>query len=166
MYHTINEFLDDWNFESGATLKILKNLTDESLNIKFHDKVRSLGRLAWHITLMVNEMMVKAGLSHKALDENSPIPFSAEEINKTYKEISLALADAIVNQWSDDSLTEEIFMYGETWTKEKILSSLIKHQVHHRGQLTILMRQAGLPVPGTYGPSFEEWQAIGIPPRE
>jgi uncharacterized damage-inducible protein DinB len=48
-------------------------------------------------------------------------------------------------------------MYGERWRKGTVLSALIKHQAHHRGQLTILMRNEGLTVPGIYGPSKEEW---------
>ncbi len=28
--------------------------------------------------------------------------------------------------------------------------------------MTVLMRQAGLKVPGTYGPAKEEWGAIGM----
>lgn len=39
---------------------------------------------------------------------------------------------------------------------------MIQHQIHHRGQMTILMRQAGLTVPGLYGPSKEEWAVIGM----
>jgi uncharacterized damage-inducible protein DinB len=39
---------------------------------------------------------------------------------------------------------------------------LIQHQAHHRGQMTVLMRQAGLPVPGIYGPSKEEWANFGM----
>ena len=31
--------------------------------------------------------------------------------------------------------------------------TLINHQNHHRGQMTVLMRQAGLTVPGVYGPA-------------
>lgn len=55
-------------------------------------------------------------------------------------------------------------MYGEQWPKGLVLSILIAHQTHHRGQMTVLMRQAGLPVPGMYGPSKEEWAAMGLPP--
>ena len=47
-----------------------------------------------------------------------------------------------------------------------MLSSLIRHQAHHRGQMTVLMRQAGLPVPGVYGPAREEWKAYGQEPEE
>lgn len=36
-------------------------------------------------------------------------------------------------------------------------------ETHHLGQMTVLMRQAGLNVPGVYGPSKEEWTAYGMP---
>ena len=35
-----------------------------------------------------------------------------------------------------------------------------------RGQMTVLMRQAVLAVPGIYGPAEEEWAAMGLPPQE
>ena len=54
-------------------------------------------------------------------------------------------------------------MYGEDWKNSLSLWVLITHQIHHRGQMTVLMRQAGLVVPGIYGPAKEEWVAIGIP---
>jgi uncharacterized damage-inducible protein DinB len=42
----------------------------------------------------------------------------------------------------------------------------MSHEIHHRGQMTVLMRQAGLKVPGVYGPSREEWTAYGMPPQD
>ncbi|MNF01709.1 DinB family protein [compost metagenome] len=53
-------------------------------------------------------------------------------------------------------------MYGELWEKGKILRVLISHQSHHRGQMTVIMRILGLPVPGLYGPSKEEWAEFGM----
>ena len=55
-------------------------------------------------------------------------------------------------------------MYGETWINGDTLSALVDHQIHHRGQITVLMRQAGLKVPGIYGPSREDWNKIGMKP--
>ncbi|MDM7920662.1 MAG: DinB family protein, partial [Pyrinomonadaceae bacterium] len=65
--------------------------------------------------------------------------------------------------WNDDTLLQEDNMYGETWTRGLTLFYLMAHQADHRGQMTVLMRQAGLPVPGVYGPSKEEWLAHGMP---
>jgi len=46
--------------------------------------------------------------------------------------------------------------------KAVTLDLLIKHIIHHRGQMTVLMRQAGLNVPGVYGPSRDEWSQMGM----
>ena len=54
-------------------------------------------------------------------------------------------------------------MFGQTWQNGLTLSLFIRHEVHHRGQLTVLMQLAGLPVAGMYGPSKQEWEAMGIP---
>jgi uncharacterized damage-inducible protein DinB len=40
------------------------------------------------------------------------------------------------------------------------------HQAHHRGQMTVLMRQAGLTVPGVYGPAREERAQWGTPAED
>ena len=39
---------------------------------------------------------------------------------------------------------------------------LIKHIVHHRGQVTVLMRQAGIKPFGVYGPPKEDWIHLGV----
>jgi uncharacterized damage-inducible protein DinB len=68
--------------------------------------------------------------------------------------------------WSDETLQIEDDMYGEMWKRGKTLGSLINHEIHHRGQMTVLMRQAGLKVPGIYGPSKDEWAQYGMKPPE
>jgi uncharacterized damage-inducible protein DinB len=53
-------------------------------------------------------------------------------------------------------------MYGQMWVRGKTLGVLVTHQIHHRGQLTVLLRLAGLKVPGVYGPAKEEWAKMGM----
>ena len=55
-------------------------------------------------------------------------------------------------------------MYGETWKRGKSLPVFLTHEMHHRGQMTVIMRLAGLKVPGIYGPSKEEWTNYGMEP--
>ena len=166
MYKTINDFIDEWSFESDSTLKLLSILTDESLNVKVYDTGRTLGRLAWHIALTLGEMPVKAGLSFEAVDENAPVPEEASLIYDQYKANTDNFIKALIENWNDESLSENVDMYGQMWTKSQVLNSLVHHQIHHRGQMTVLMRQAGLKVPGIYGPSKEEWSAMNFQPME
>jgi len=126
---------------------------------------RILGRLAWHITATVGEMLGSAGINMETLEDDNDYPKSTKEILRKYREASDNLIEKLPQGWNDDSLREKVNMYGEQWTKEAVLTSLIKHQIHHRAQMIPLMRQAGLKVPGIYGPSYEEWKAMGMDPK-
>ncbi len=53
-------------------------------------------------------------------------------------------------------------MFGMMWPRGLTLQVLIRHEIHHRAQMTVLMRLAGLRVPGIYGPSREEWAERGM----
>jgi uncharacterized damage-inducible protein DinB len=166
MYRTVQDFLADWTQENDSTIKVYKNLTDASLKQKVSAEGRSLGRLAWHIVLTLGEMGEKAGLNVNAPPENAPNPNMASAIVEAYEKAGTSLATELKQKWNDGMLFEEIDMYGQKWTRSATLASIIKHQIHHRAQMTVLMRQAGLKVPGVYGPSREEWSQFGMQPQE
>lgn len=163
MFRTIADFIQSWTSESESTLKVFRELTDDSLSTRITPETRSLGGIAWHITCCIGEMMTTAGLPLGHLvTEQTPIPATAAELVAAYQTSAAAVNDAVGAQWTDDQLGEAIPMYGEQWKRGFVLAVLIAHQTHHRGQMTMLMRQAGLKVPGVCGPSREEWSAYGM----
>jgi uncharacterized damage-inducible protein DinB len=81
------------------------------------------------------------------------VPPTVAEIRATYERAAASLANAVEGSWFDGTLAVEDDVYGEPWPRGRTLFVLLCHEVHHRGQLTLLMRQAGLKVPGVYGPS-------------
>ena len=165
MFRTINDFLESWKYESETTLKVIHNLTDDSLKQKVYSEGRTLGFIAWHVTTTISEMLSKTGLPVKDVSEEK-VPAAAKEIYIQYEKSSKEAVDLIAQQWKDEMLQDDINMYGQTWKRSAVLYSLITHQAHHRGQMTVLMRQAGLKVPGVYGPSKEEWATFGMPAME
>lgn len=166
MYYKILDFISDWTYESESTIKVFSNLTDESLSKKINEKVRTPGILAWHITTAIPEMMSRTGLKFESIKHDSPVPSKASEIVDAYKSASESLLEQVKRNWGDETLKQVDDMYGEKWAKGKTLAILITHQVHHRAQLTVVMRLAGLKVPGVYGPSNEEWAEMGMPAQE
>lgn len=166
MYRRIDDFLAGWARETDATRKVLEALTDESLGQTVYPGGRSLGRIAWHLVQTLPEMGGRTGLVIRGPGENDPIPGAAKEIARQYGEAAASLGEAVKEGWRDEDLEVEDDMYGERWARGMTLAALLSHQTHHRGQMTVLMRQAGLPVPGVYGPSKEEWEAYGMPPQE
>ncbi len=166
MYRTIADFIADFERENGATAKLLGTLTDESLAQPVCAGGRTLGRLAWHIVGTLHEMPAHAGLVSDAGEAERPVPRRADDIAAAYDRAAAAVRQAVASGWADDDLGTDIELYGETWTRGRVLAALILHEVHHRGQMTVLMRQAGLPVTGVYGPSREEWAVLGMPEQE
>jgi uncharacterized damage-inducible protein DinB len=166
MFQTIAEFTRAWQAESANTQKIMSALTDASLAQKVSPEGRSLGRLAWHVVQTLGEMGGQAGLKVEAANEKTPQPAVAADIADAYRAGAAAVDLAVRSAWTDGDLAGEIDMYGEKWTRAMSLQALMSHEIHHRGQMTVLMRQAGLKVPGVYGPSREEWTAYGMPPQD
>ena len=166
MYRKIEDFEKDWTYESEATLKVFKNLRDDALDQRVTPEGRSLGFLAWHLVLTIGEMLGRTGLTLEAPDESAAVPSSAAMIVKAYEQAARSVQEQVRKNWADASLMEEVNMYGEMWKRGYALSSFIHHQTHHRGQMTVLMRQAGLLVPGVYGPSKEEWAQMGMTPHK
>jgi len=163
MLRTIEDFQKDWTYEADATMKVLNALTDESLGQKVTSEGRSLGLLAWHLTQTLGEMLGMVGLKIDAPEHGAQCPTSASEIASAYEKAAKSVGVEIGKDWTDETLQLEDNMYGETWKRGVTLFALIAHQAHHRGQMTVLMRQAGLKVPGIYGPAKEEWEAFGMP---
>lgn len=165
-YHKIEDFIADWQDECNNTLKIFTQVTEETKPVKVHENIRTLERLAWHITQSITEMGKRAGLLEEDTLEHLAVPALFQEIVTAYQRYNMLLAKAVRNKWDDASLEDEVDMYGENWKKGKVLAVLIAHEAHHRSQMTVIMRLVGLPVPGIYGPSKEEWALMGMAPME
>ncbi|WML48466.1 DinB family protein [Neobacillus sp. PS3-34] len=160
MFTSVNDFLNEWKQEAAVTQKVLDALTDVSLNQEVSLGLYCIGSLAWHITGAVYYFPLQVGVKFEAPDLQKESPKSAAEISETYKTVSQRLTEAFSEQVTDVKLNEMVNLFGREMPLQAVFRLLIQHQAHHRGQLTVLMRQADLKVPGVYGPSKEEWEAM------
>lgn len=167
MYVTVSDFIKEWNREAMLTQKVLDGLTDDSLKQQVYPEGRTLGRIAWHFTMNIPDYLSHFRVKMQRAENEENVPSSSKEIAETFKKLSEEAALAIEQQWTDDSLSQTQKAFGREETNAQILMGLIKHIVHHRGQLTILIRQAGLKPFGVYGPSKEDWVNLGVtnPPQ-
>jgi uncharacterized damage-inducible protein DinB len=165
VFRRIEDFTAEWQVERTNTIKVLQALTDESLSQAIVPGGRTLGFLGWHITQTFAEMLGHTGLEPDGPALDAAPPSRASEILSAYQISSASALQQVTTAWSDDMLDDDINMYGTTFKRGFVLDMLIRHEAHHRGQMTVLMRQAGLPVPGPYGPAAEEWAAMGMAPH-
>ena len=167
MFRSIEDFVTVFNEEANATRKMFAVMSDESLKQAINNDHRTIGRLAWHLAQTIPEMLGKTGLKCAGPDEHAPVPINAEAIQEAYDAAAKSVPGAVkAAGWTDAVLAEMRPMYGEDWTVEFALRAFIMHQVHHRGQMTVLMRQAGIKIPGLYGPAKEDWATYGMPAPE
>lgn len=162
MITAIQQFIDIWESETASTLVCFSKLTDESLNRELLHGYRTINRIANHIVDCAASIPHAAGLELTYEKQHYP---TVQALAEAYTKATDKVKEAVL-VWSDEDLQQEIPMYGETWKKGFALWITVTHQVHHRGQLTVLMRMAGLEVPGIYGPAKEQWEAMNLPPAD
>jgi uncharacterized damage-inducible protein DinB len=163
MFYKISDFVSEWRRESAATQSLLDILTDASLDQAVTPEHRSLGQIGWHLARVIGSMS-NMGLDIVQAEGEERAPESAKRIAGEYKRLTQDLLHAVETQWTDHHLLESKFMYGENWLNGATLRFVVQHEVHHRGQMTVLMRQAGLPLEGIYGPTREQWIEQGTQP--
>jgi uncharacterized damage-inducible protein DinB len=64
-------------------------------------------------------------------------------------------AIARVRALSGEALIEPVDFFGTILTAVVILSVMVRHSIHHRGQLSTYLRPMGGKVPAIYGPSAD-----------
>jgi uncharacterized damage-inducible protein DinB len=164
MYTTVEDFVQEYEQDAREAQKMFAELTDEALHTSVADGARNLGRVAWHIVQSVPEMLHTAGLKLDTSVLEQAVPKTAHEIAEAYQLVTAEAAKALREQWDSAELARLRDMYGMKWDGAKVLMCLIGHEAHHRGQMSVLMRQAGLVPHGVYGPHKEAWAGMGMEP--
>jgi uncharacterized damage-inducible protein DinB len=156
MFRSIDDFLTVWREESTNTGRVMERLTDASLRHRMSEASRTLGELAWHVTVSHRSILGRTGLAFQAATKDLHVPERASEICARYVAGAAAVGGAVEKQWTDATLRVRDDIYGLSWTRGRTLFVLVVHEIHHRAQMTVLMRQVGLTLPALYGPSADE----------
>jgi uncharacterized damage-inducible protein DinB len=159
---TIADVLQELETEADATRRVLERVPDDCLDWKPHAKSLTLGQLAMHVATLPGAI---AEVSTRDFDMNTVIPrpsaTSAAELLAVLEE-SLAQARTVLAAMDDAALASPWRMRdGDrevlTMPRSALLRSvMLNHWYHHRGQLTVYLRQTGALVPAVYGDSADE----------
>jgi uncharacterized damage-inducible protein DinB len=159
---TVSDILQELEQESQATRRVLERVPSDKLQWRPHPKSMTLGQLAMHIANVPGAI---AEISRIPFDVKTPIPRpdagGTDEIMVRFEE-SLERARTILGSMNDAELaTPWRMMNGERelWSIPRgafLRSVLLNHWYHHRGQLTVYLRQTGASVPAVYGDSADE----------
>ncbi|MGE7924958.1 DinB family protein [Viridibacillus arvi] len=154
MYRKVEDFLEDWTASSASTLSVFKTLTNDKLGQSIVEGHSTLGWLAWHLVGAGAAFGHFAGLQIPGPGRDQEAPTEVTEIVDAYEQVIEAYKVEAA-KLTDEALLEEVNGFGGPIARGKLLRAVIDHQTHHLGQMTVLLRQAGLTVPGVMGPTKE-----------
>jgi uncharacterized damage-inducible protein DinB len=165
MFRRVEDFKDIWKGEVEKTMALFAAIPTTALSQSVLPEHRNLRRMAWHIVESAVEMPALVGIQIPEVPlvdgHIGEPPVDMDTIVAIYAKATASLADRI-GSWNNAELGRSFDCYGEKWSGGFLLWVLVAHQVHHRGQMSVLMRQAGLKVPDIYGPAKEGWGAYGM----
>ncbi|HUC01939.1 MAG TPA: DinB family protein [Candidatus Paceibacterota bacterium] len=154
-------YLEQLDAEAEPTRKCLERITDDVLDYKPTGKSMSFKSLA--ITVSEIPKWISSVATGDHIDFATYERYkmnSAADLPKHFDEC-LAAARKALEKISDEKLMKEfsLRMNGKvliTDTKKNTIDSTIRHLVHHRGQMTVYMREKNIPIPKIYGPSGDD----------
>jgi uncharacterized damage-inducible protein DinB len=159
---TIDDLLRELEQEGESTRRVLERVPEERLDWKPHPKSMRLGQLAMHVASLPGEI---AEVSTRPFDVNTVIPRPAANSRAELLAVlqkSLAKARSLLGAMDDSDLAAPWSMVNgdqEVWSLPRgafLRSVMLNHWYHHRGQLTVYLRQTGALLPAVYGDSADE----------
>ncbi len=164
----VNELLlPHYDQEVQNTRRILEVVPQDKFAWKPHEKSMSLGRLASHVAELPNFLTTIIQTNEMELTSSDLKPFSPttrtellagfeERASEARQAIANASEEHLAKSWRLTFKGQEVF----GGIRNLLLQTTICHQVHHRAQLTVYLRQNNVVFPGVYGPSADEMAAF------
>jgi uncharacterized damage-inducible protein DinB len=158
----IDGMLMELEQEARTTRRVLERVPGDQLGWKPHKKARTLGELALHVASTPGAVATIASQPEIQDPEfKDPTPANVAELIPALDQ-SVATAKRLLGGMDDATL------HG-TWRMRRngqevlamprvalLRSIMLNHWYHHRGQLSVYLRELGVPIPSIYGPSADE----------
>ena len=155
---TIANFLAaDFGREIPVTARVIGSATTEKLDYAPDAKSKTGIALIRHLVVsdawFLNSIADGAFVGGNSDESDKCGIMTPADGSAKYTELVTA-ALGRVNALTDEKLAEEIDFFGMMkMPAVALLAMMVKHSIHHRGQLSAYLRSMGGKVPGIYGPS-------------
>jgi uncharacterized damage-inducible protein DinB len=154
--------LQELEQEAQTTKRVLERVPQAHLGWKPHEKSMSLGQLAMHIATVpgnVAQMIAQPSMQMPKFVQSPATQVSEllPALDNSVKQAREALGGmddaAVTAMWRVLDGDREIMAMPRIAALRAIM---LNHWYHHRGQMSVYLRQLNVPVPSIYGPSADE----------
>lgn len=163
----IKVFLKELDNEAAITRKMLDRVPNDKYDWQPHPKSMTIRQLVNHIAELPEwiPMAIHTDGLDFAANPYTPVLIddTKELIGSFNEKVDLAKED--LWKTNEDVLNKEwILRNGDTilveGTKAEIIRMTFNQLTHHRAQLGVFLRLLNIPIPGSYGPSADELEAM------
>jgi len=142
--------------EIPTTGRVLEAVPDDQAAYRPHEKSMSAGELAEHIATADNWFLESILAGSFRMEGGGSTGMAPSAAAALYKTRFPALLDQVRGMGGED-LAKPVDFFGMLNLPNVLyLNFLLKHSVHHRGQLSAYLRPMGAKVPSIYGGSADE----------
>lgn len=163
----ITMLLKEMEREAQTTRKMLTIAPNDKYDWKPHPKSMSIRELVGHIAEMPSWVQLvlttdeldfeKTPYQPTAINDNVELmAFFEKNYTEGYATLQKAKDEDLLPTWTLRS-GEQIYVTG---TKAEQIRDTYCQVVHHRAQLGVYLRLLNIPIPGSYGPSADELEAM------
>ena len=155
--------LQELEQEAQTTRRVLERVPDDKLAWRPHAKARTLGELAMHVATVpgaVAELIASPSPAQvpqftdpTAKSASELIPALDESIAKAKKALGALDDTELLATWRMMQGERELFAIPRVGLLRSIM---LNHWYHHRGQLSVYLKELDVPIPSIYGPSADE----------
>lgn len=161
----LQALIDEFENEVKSTRRLLQAVPASHIGFKPSPVSWSMGELAQHIATIYYWYVGTLTLDAYDVSADKPERGPADDIHATRDlfEANVEKARAALLSLKEEDLQAQWVMKSGDRTIMGpfprgivVRSFLFNHTYHHRGELIVYLRSTGNPVPGLYGPTFEE----------
>jgi uncharacterized damage-inducible protein DinB len=151
--NTVEDFLRFWLTEAPKTIKLISAIQDDALlGVEFVPGFQTMGQLIWHMLETPKDVLATTGLKVEGPKPFSEPPKTLVALLDEHAKLVESVARQIHKNWKDVDLDKVDDIFGVQIKREDTLVNLVSNLLHQRGQLSVLMKLAGLEVPKLYEP--------------
>lgn len=165
---SVGQFLEYWDGLRGRTRRVVACIPPERLEwtpraggFTFGDLVRHLATIErfMYAETVAGRLSTYPGCGRELADGYPAVVAYFERLDVEARAIIGALSDA-------DLQRKCLTPAGVPITTWKWLRAMVEHEVHHRGQIYLMLGLLDVPTPPLYGLTSEEVRARSAPQRE
>ncbi len=163
MTNEIERFRKVWDMEGQLTMRLLQALPADQYDFRPDPQGRSLGEMAWHLAEIegyTSYGVAQGAVTFQEAPPNMKRPREVKLLAPGYRVVHEEAVARLANLTEADLDREVQFADRRMPIRDIVWGAILMHEIHHRGQLSLLCRLSGGTPPGIYGPNREEMAAM------